>query len=420
MIGVTIGQSGEFAMRFARPTILVLLMLTGAPAAWADGFSRFQDLLIAKGKADMLRFASGSSLGASGFVLENVVVTPPPDMAGQGKVPVNPGPTRIARVSVEAIDFDSIARDKPPLFLRARLEGIALDGKAVPEGAMRKYLGADSTLADIAIAYRLDAASQVFELAQLEIDLRGLARLELAITIDGVTPDVADAPQRAAGAASLRSASLTIHDASLMARLVRALAADEGVPPERHVETLAQTVLMLGGDGPLSQSAAHTAAAFLRDWQRTRGPLSITLKPGGRASFAELGAIAKAEEAMKALGLVVTYAGATVTPPVLPANARLAGRAAIERLIGNTTTATIDGSDIADYFAPDGTYVSQIDAVIARGRWRISDEDQLCLKFPDEDENCFKVEVSGRKVTYIHDVDDEEEFELHDGNSRKL
>jgi len=30
------------------------------------------------------------------------------------------------------------------------------------------------------------------------------------------------------------------------------------------------------------------------------------------------------------------------------------------------------------------------------------------------------VAVEGRKVTYIHDVDDEEEFELQDGNSRNL
>ena len=46
--------------------------------------------------------------------------------------------------------------------------------------------------------------------------------------------------------------------------------------------------------------------------------------------------------------------------------------------------------------------------------------DQLCLKFPDEDESCFAVAVTGRRVTYIHDVDDEEEFDLHDGNPRKL
>src|SRR5690242_6771586 len=104
-------------MRFARPTFLFLLILAGAPAAWADGLSRFQELLAAKGRADMVRFASGSSLGDNGFVLENVVVTPPPDMVEPGKVPVKPVPTRITRVTVEAIDFDSIARDKPPLFV---------------------------------------------------------------------------------------------------------------------------------------------------------------------------------------------------------------------------------------------------------------------------------------------------------------
>jgi len=411
-------------MRFARSAFLALLMLAGAPAAWADGFSRFQDLLTAKGKADMVRFGSGSSLGANGFVLENVVVTPPADMVEPGKVPLKPVPTRIARIAVEEVDFDSIARDRPPLFVRARFEGIALDGKAAPEGTMRKFLGADVALADMVVAYRLDAGSQVLDLAQLSIDLRGLARFELALTIDGVTPAITDTPQRTATTASLRTASLTIHDASLMSRLIRALAAEEGVPPEQQVETLLQTMLMIGGEGPVTLSATHTIAAFLRDWQRPRGPLSITLKPGSRLSFADLGAIANAEEAMKALGLVVTYAGTTVTPPptppAAPANARLTGRAAIERLIGNTTTAMIDGSDIADYYMADGTYVSQIDAVIAKGRWRIDGENQLCRQFPDEDENCFKVEVSGRKVTYIYDVDDEEEFELHDGNSRNL
>jgi hypothetical protein len=396
-------------------------MLSGAPAAWADGFTRFQELIAAKGKADMFRFGSGSSLGPNGFVLENVVVTPPPDMVEPGKMPVKPVPTRIARVTVEEIDFDSIARDKPPLFMRARFEGIALDGKAGPDGAMRKYIGADQALADLTIAYRLDAATQVFELARFEIDLRGLLRLELALAVDGVAPDVTDAPQRAAGTASLRSASLTIHDASLMARLVRALAADEATPPDQQAEILAQTVLMMvGGEGPVTQSAAHTIAAFLRDWQRPRGPLRITLNPGKPMTFAEFGAIAKAEEAMKALGLVVTYAGTTVTPPAPPADAKLTGRAAVDRLVGNTTTAKIDGQDVADYFAPDGTYVSLIDSVIARGRWRINDDDQLCHKFPDEDETCFNVEINGRKVTYIYDAGDEEEFDLHDGNPRKL
>ncbi len=407
-------------MRFARPTIVFLLILAGAPAAWADGLSRFQELLAAKGKTDMVRFTSGSSLGDNGFVLENVVVTPPPDMVEPGKVPVKPVPTRITRVTVEAIDFDSIARDKPPLFVRARFEGIALDGKAAPEGAMRKYLGADLAMADVSVAYRLDEVNQVLELTQLEIDLRGLVRLELALTIDGVTPDAADKPN-SAGTASLRNASLTIHDASLLARLVRAVADEEGVQPEQQAETLAQTVLtMVGGDGPITQSAAHTVAAFLRDWQRPRGPLAITLKPGSLVTFGELGSIGNAEEAMKALGLVVTYAGTTVTPPPPPPSTKLTGRAAVDRLIGNTTSAMIDGQDVADYFAPDGNYVSQVDTVTERGRWRVNDEDQLCYKFADEDETCVKVEVEGRKVKYIYDGGDEEEYELHDGNPRKL
>lgn len=410
-----------FAMRLARATIFLLLLVFGAPAVRADGFSRFQDLLIAKGQPDMIRFGSGSSLGADGFVLENVVVTPPPDMVEPGKMPVTPVPTRIARIAVEAFDFDSVTRDKPPLFMRARFEGIALDGKAAPDGAMRKYLGTDLAMADLSIAYRLDATSQVFELARLEVDLRGLARLELALTVDGVVPDMAEVPQRAAGSASLHSASLTIQDASLLARLVRAMAAGEGTPPEQQAETLAQIALMmLGGDGPVTGSAAHTVAAFLRDWQSPRGPLTVTLAPGKPITFAELGGMAKAEAMMKALGLAVTYAGTTVTPPVPPAEARLTGRAAIERLVGNTTTATIDGQDIADYFMPDGTYVSKIDAVVARGTWRINDDEQLCHKFPDEDETCFAVEVNGRKVTYVYDPGDEEEFELHDGNARDL
>lgn len=404
-------------MRLARPTILLLLMLAGTPAAWADGFSRFQDLLIAKGKADMIRFGSGSSLGANGFVLENVVVTPPPDMVEPGSVPVKPMPTRIAKVIVEDIDFDSIARDKPPLFVRARLEGIALEAKAGPDGAMRKYIGADSALADLTIDYRLDAARRVFDLTRLEVDLRGLARLELALTIDGVTPDVTDSPQQAAGTASLRAASLLIQDASLMARLIRAVAAGDGIPPEQQAEMLARTVLTMLGEGPVTQAAAHTIAAFLRDWQHPRGPLRIVLAPGAPVTFAELGALAKAEDAMKALGLVVTYAGMTVTPPPRPA--KLTGAAAIERLIGNTISATIDGSDVAEYLQRDGTRTSKVDAVIAKGSWR-RDGEKICFKFPDEDENCYRVEIAGRKVTMIDEDDDEEVFELLDGNARDL
>lgn len=387
------------------------------PSAWADGFSRFQDLLVAKGKADMIRFGSGASLGANGFVLENVVVTPPPDMVDSGKMPVKPVPMRIARVTVDEIDFDSIARDRPPLLVRARFEGVVLDGKAAPDGEMRKYLGTDQALLDLVVDYRLDGARQVFVLDQLAVELRGFARLELAMTIDGVTSDVTNTPQQAAGTASLRSASLVIQDASLMARLIRAMAAGEGVSPEQQADTLAQTVLMMLGEGPVTQSAAHTIAAFLRDWQRPRGPLRITLAPNARISFAELGAMAKAEDAMKALGLLVTYAGMTVTPP--PPPAKITGADAIERLIGNTLSATIDGSEIADYLQRDGTWTSKVDAVIAKGRWR-REGAKVCMKFPDEDENCYRVEIADRKVTMIDDDDNEEIFELRDGNALNL
>lgn len=404
-------------MRLVRPIVLLVLLIA-APAARADGLTRFQELLAAKGRTDMIRFTSGSSLGIGGFTLENVVVTPPPDMVDLGKMPVKPMPTRIERIVVEDVDFDSIAKDKPPLFLRARFEGVVLDGRAAPDGAMLKFLGTDSALLDVSVDYRFDAAKEAFALNRFEVELRGFARVELAVSIEGVTSDVTDDPKENAGGTTLRSASLMITDDGLMARLMRAFATDRGASPDQLAETAAQTVIAAMGEGAVARGAAHTIAAFLRDWQGTKGPLRISLAPGSQITFDDLGAIDKAEDAMKELGLAVTYAGTTVEPPPLPP--RITGRAAIERLVGNTTTATIDGSEIVDYYAADGTYVSQVDAVIAKGQWRINDEDQLCRKFPDEDENCFNIAVAGRKVTYIYDVDDEEQFELHDGNARNL
>jgi hypothetical protein len=49
--------------------------------------------------------------------------------------------------------------------------------------------------------------------------------------------------------------------------------------------------------------------SYLDDYKRPKGPLKITVNPPNKASAAALSDIKSPDDAVKALGLVVTYGG---------------------------------------------------------------------------------------------------------------
>src|SRR5579863_433835 len=96
----------------------LLLCVLGLPAA-ADGLSRFE-AAIKQAPPGSLTYKSGKALGDNGFVIDDVVLTPPPDKTQGAKAE----PVAIKRVTVENFDFDSVDKKEPPRFIKLRAEGI--------------------------------------------------------------------------------------------------------------------------------------------------------------------------------------------------------------------------------------------------------------------------------------------------------
>jgi len=282
----------------------VILLATALPGA-ADGVSQFEQKIRPQLPANSFTYANAKALGNNGFVLEGVVVTPPADATSGVKAE----PVAIKRVTVE--DFDFAGLDKwVPLFLKIRVEGITVAGKPAAGVDLSKVAGIDQIIADFALDYRVDPDRKTLTLDKLELDIGGLARFELSLVLDGVSPDLAGKPEAAMNDATLRTATLTFEDRSLLSKVVPAAAKLQGTDVDAIMK---QAKTMLGGMRA-GQSAATLAVfdalgSYLDDYKRPKGPLKITVNPPNKASAAALSDIKSPDDAVKALGLVITYGG---------------------------------------------------------------------------------------------------------------
>ena len=85
-----------------------VLLLLAAGGAKADGLERFDKLIKPEIKTEHLSYRSAKALGDSGFILEDVTITPPPDQTSKAE------PVHIKRITVEDLDFASMEKKKPP------------------------------------------------------------------------------------------------------------------------------------------------------------------------------------------------------------------------------------------------------------------------------------------------------------------
>ncbi len=66
-------------------------------------------------------------------------------------------------------------------------------------------------------------------LNRLDLDLNGLARIELSMILDGVSADAVDKPEAAMNDATLRTASLLFEDRSLLGKVLPVAAKMQGI-----------------------------------------------------------------------------------------------------------------------------------------------------------------------------------------------
>ena len=297
----------------------LLLCGLGLPAS-ADGLGRFE-AAIKQAPAGSLTYKSGKSLGDNGFVLEGVVLTPPPDKTQGAKTE----PVAIKRVSVEDFDFDSVDKKEPPRFIKLRAEGIAIGDKPVEGIDLAQMAGIDKLTADVQLDYRLDPARKTLSVNRLELDGPGLGRIELSFVLDGVSADQIDKPDAAMNDATLRTATLTFEDRSLLSKVLPAAAKMQGSDADALVQ-MGTGILngMRAGQGPQVVAVLDALVSYMNDYKHPKGPLKITLNPPGKLTAAAVSDAKTPDAAIKAMGLVVSYAGTRPGPAAAPASAAAA------------------------------------------------------------------------------------------------
>jgi hypothetical protein len=278
----------------------------------ADGLARFEKSIKPQIPPGTFTYKTGKALGDNGFVLEGVVVTPPPSDPKADK----PQPIAIKTITVEDLDFDAIEKQQPPLFAKLRIEGIATGSN--PGGAfdLKAMAGLDTLSADFLLDYKLATEKKTFTLSRMELNLTGLARLETSMVLDGVTADTAAKPNSAMDDASLRTANVVYDDHSLLAKAIPIAAAMQGTDPKALVAVA--TAMLDGaraGQGEAAQKAIDSLVAFLEDYKAPKGPLRIAFNPPTAVSSADISNAKTADEMVKVLGIDVTYAGTRKSTP---------------------------------------------------------------------------------------------------------
>jgi hypothetical protein len=297
-----------------RVTAASLVLCWLALPAAADGLSRFKEA-IKDAPPGALTFKSAKALGDNGFVLEGVVVTPPPDSTPAGKTE----PIEIKRVAVEDFDFAAVDKNAPPKFIKMRVEGILIGAKPAEGVDLAAIAGIDKITADFQLDYRLDPDKKTMSLNRLELDLVGLARLELSMILDGVSAEAVDKPETAMNDATLRTATLLFEDRSLFSKVLPAAAKMQSMEPSALVKI--GKVMLDGlrvGQGAATLAVLDAFGSYLDDYMQPKGPLRVTLNPPAKTTAAALSGMTDPDEIIGALGLVVSYAGTKPGPAPAP------------------------------------------------------------------------------------------------------
>lgn len=114
-------------------------------------------------------------------------------------------------------------------------------------------------------------------------------------------------------------------------------------------------------------------------------------------------------------------AAAPAAPAATAAAEKLSGLAAWSALIGNSIRGkSSDGDPLVEFYAADGTIKQLLDDELSTGKWTVRGE-TVCFEFPeDEEESCYRIEVSGPVVTFLEKDGSGRRFELLRGNAKGL
>src|SRR5258707_6763531 len=117
--------------------------------------------------------------------------------------------------------------------------------------------------------------------------MRGETKITLALVVDGISDKSGMAGAKDDG--RLRSASLSIDDSGLLAKLLPAYAKEEGTKTDEIVQSLQAAIGAFAVQhGPATLKALDAVGSFIADWKAPKGPLALGLKPEKTAGLSAL------------------------------------------------------------------------------------------------------------------------------------
>jgi hypothetical protein len=376
-----------------------------------DGLKRFETDIKPQIELKSFTYGSASAQGSSGFVLNNVVAVVP----GSGATGGEDTTIKIDKVTVDELDFERLKKggngEDMPRFMKLKMEGINGDDKLFAQLAP---FGVPKVPVDFTLDYRLDTATKVLTVSKVEINLRGQARIGLALVMDGISDKASDAQGKTKDDGRLRTASLDIDDTGLLATVLPAAAKAQGSTSEAMIAMATVPVAAFtANQGPATLKALDAVVSFAQDWKKPNGPIKITIKPAKTASLQDLDKIMEPNALTDLFGLSVEYAGtragasgaqasAAAPPAAAPpagGDAKLSGPEAAMSIVGNTLAGKYDGGLTHEHYNKDGTSVFlDDDGSKSKGKWSIEGQ-KICTKYKGDDKDCYGIERAGDAVT---------------------
>lgn len=287
---------------FVATAVLAWTALTTGVLA-QNGLERFEREIKPQIQLEKFAYGGAQPVGDAGFVLTDLVAVIPASPSTGDKAST----LKIDRLTVEKLDFDRLKDtndDELPRFAKLKIEGMTGDEEMFT--TLAPY-GVPRVPVDVVLDYRLDGLAQTFTLNRLEISLRGQAKLGLNLVIEGVSEKASEAAD-AMDDGRVRTASLTIDDSGLLARLLPPLAREQGQTAEGVVgAALVTLAAFCEGQGPATLKALDAIASFIGDWKSPKGTLVINLEPAKTAALSDIDRIMEPNALIDIFGLSTSY-----------------------------------------------------------------------------------------------------------------
>ena len=301
--------------------------------------------------------------------------------------------------------------------------------------AMLAPYGVSKAPVDLALDYLIDADKKVLTISKLEVNLRGQSRMTLALIMDGVD-DKMSQMATAKDDGRLRTATLEIVDTGLLAKLLPAIARQQGTTADALVAaSVGPIVAFAAGQGSPTLKALDGVVSFITDWKQPKGPIRIAITPAKTAGMADFEKVMEPNGLTAVLGLTVDYAGTraaaataeqqaaapapAANPPAASAFKTLLAGEAWLTVVGNTLTGKVDGEVLYEYYRKDGTLTLMEGSELTMGKWTLEGEN-VCFKYPDEDKDCQTISRAGDEVTLTGANGQGLRLKLLQGNPKNL